>query len=108
MIDHDNDVRLEGILIGNVYKSESNGKLAINFTIETTKYSGKDARCYPHTVVMFDPQASKVEHLLVNGAFVKARGHLLSQLVTILDETGKPVSRYIDKVAIDFIQIDED
>jgi hypothetical protein len=108
MINDDNEVRLSGILIGNIYKSESNGKLALNFTIETKKYSGTDSKCFPHSVVMFDPQASKVERLLVNGAYVKARGHLLSQPVTALDETGKPTSRYIDKVAIDYIEIDEE
>ena len=107
MIDDDNNVQLEGTLIGNVYPSESNGKRALNFTLETRKFSGGEARCFPHTVVMFDPQASKVEKLLANGVYVKARGHLLSQLVTILDETGKPTSRYIDKVAADFIQIEE-
>ena len=108
MINDDNEVKLSGYVIGNVYKSEAGGKTALNFTIETKKYSGTESKCFPHSVVMFDPQASKVQHLLVNGAFVKTRGHLLSQPLTVLDETGKPTSRCIDKVTIDYIEIDED
>ena len=106
MINDDNDVRLSGIIVGNVYKADSSGRLALNFTIEWSKYGASGEKFYRHTVVCFDPIASKIEPSLKNGVFVKCRGHLLSQSLIILED-GKPVPRDIDKVSIDYIEVEE-
>jgi hypothetical protein len=107
MCDDNNFTLLEGIVTGNVYTSESNGKLALNFTIESRKMSAeRGEQFFPHSVVMFDPLASKMKDQIKNGVFVKTRGHLLSQSVTVLDSDGKATPRVIDKVVIDFCQFD--
>jgi hypothetical protein len=108
MVNDENLVLLEGVITGNIYKSDNGGKVALNFTIESKKYNSEgEERNYPHPVVVFDPLSTKYESRIKNGTYVKGRGHLMAQTISIVDDAGKTSSRAIDKVVLDYIETDE-
>ena len=109
MISDDNFVQLSGVVSGNVFVSEDNGEPVLNVTLESKKYNkAGQEKFFLHPVVIFPPKSIEFQDKIKNGVFVKGRAHLMSQELMVLDRNGNPTSRLVDRVVLDYIEVDEE
>jgi len=103
-----NLVLVEGVVVGNVVVSTApDGKKAINFEVESKRtHVEKGDMYYRHQVVLWDKLVDKVGDKIVNGLFVRVRGHLQQGKFNYTDE-GMQKSFAFDKIAADFVEYEQ-
>lgn len=97
-----NDILIEGTVVANVDRQENTeggNKKATNFTIEVR--SGYGEKFYRHNVVMFQKLTDLFGDKIVNGAFVRIRGHLIETNLVV----GEKVV-FFSKICADRLEID--
>ena len=92
-ISDENEGEIEGTIIGTPVIID-NGKLAINFVINSDKHVSGVKKGFQYELVVFDPYASRVREILSEGQFVRCRYHLMA-----VDHYCRPV--------VDYMQIEE-
>jgi hypothetical protein len=90
-----NDGVIEGIITGDPVMVSSEGKLTINFTLSSERYTGTGKKCFQYGLVIFSPYSEAVKAFIADGKFVRCNYHLLSA-----GDYCRPV--------VDFMQIDKD
>lgn len=98
-----NKVFLEGTIIGNPILVESNGKQALNFTIESMVTQDK---FFPHGCVLWDDAITKYGHFIKNGNFIRVEGHLQSGVLNYVED-GEAKVLYYDKTNVKFAEVEE-
>ena len=102
MINDENEVRLEGVVFRTPDEYDAgDGKKVMNFAVENTR-NGTDSQLY--NCVIWNRVLEKYRHLIIEGDFVRIKGHLQSNTLEMPD--GK-LFKYA-KVCVDHLESEED
>lgn len=116
MLDHLNNVFLEGIISRDPDIKENNGKRAMNFILENDRETSKGRETFKYHCVAWDKVVDRWGHRMVQGAFIRITGHLqdsvqLTEQASVNEETKEVVIEkkpfhYI-KVCADHVEFDD-
>ena len=76
MLDHLNNVFLEGFIAYDPDIKENNGKRAMNFVVENDRSTSKGREVFKYHCVAWDKVVDRFGDRMVKGAFIRITGHL--------------------------------
>ena len=83
MLDHLNNVFLEGIISHDPDIKENNGKRAMNFVVENDRFTSKGRETFKYHCVAWDKVIDRFGAKMVQGAFIRITGHLQDSMQLI-------------------------
>lgn len=89
MLDHLNNVFLEGVISYDPDIKENNGKRAMNFVLENDRQTSKGRETFKYHCVAWDKVVERWGDRMTKGSFVRITGHLQDSV------------RYTDELKVD-------
>lgn len=102
-------VVVSGVIIGNpdIQDNIPNGRVAINFVIESQKTIQGKKVYFKHQITAWDKVAEKFRSKIVNGAMVRVEGHLQSSELHYVDSNGVARTHFSDRTNAKYISFQE-